>query len=129
MEVEEDVRKKEVGKNASAKDLGLCHRIERGVYAKKGKGILIVKGGKGRSTSICGRLVEERIYLVFQVAPNITSTLCGKKEWHIENSAGLLTYKSVDNKEWISFTPHCRHTGWSRKEEGVHEAGPEVEIQ
>jgi len=28
------------------KDLGLHHRIERGVHAKKGKGVFIVKEGK-----------------------------------------------------------------------------------
>ena len=99
MEVEENVWKKGVGKNASAKDLGPCYRIERGVHTKKGKSILIVKGGKGRSTSICERSVKERIHLAFQVAPNVTSILCGKKEWYMENSAGLSTHKSVDNKE------------------------------
>jgi len=77
--VEKGVWKKGVRKNASAKDLGPYHRIERGVYAKKEKGILIVEEGRGRSTSICGRSVEERIHSAFQVAPNITSTLCGKK--------------------------------------------------
>ena len=46
-----------------------------------------------------------------------------------KNGAGLSTYKSVDNKEWVSFTPHHRYTGWSRKEEGVHKAGPKVGIQ
>ena len=47
----------------------------------------------------------------------------------MENGAGLLTHKSVDDKQWISFTSHRRHTRWSRKEKGVHEAEPEVEIQ
>jgi len=60
--VEKGVWKKEVRKDASAKDLGLCYRIERGVYAKKEKGVLIVEGEKRRSTSICGRSIEERIH-------------------------------------------------------------------
>ena len=77
--MEEGVWKKGVGKNASAKDLEPCHRIERGVHTKKGKDVLVVEGGKRRSTSICGRSVEERIHPAFQVAPNITSTLCSKK--------------------------------------------------
>ena len=38
-------------------------------------------------------------------------------------------HKSVDNKEWVSLTSHCGHTGWGRKEKGVYEAGPEVGIQ
>ena len=77
--MEEDVWKKEVRENASAKDLGPCHRIKRGVYTEKGKGTLIVEGGKGGSTDICGGSVEKRIYLTFQVAPNVTSTLHSKK--------------------------------------------------
>jgi len=97
--VKEDVWKKGVRKNASAKDLGPCHRIERDVHAKKGKSVFIVKGEKRRSTSICERSVEKRIHLAFQVAPNITSTLRGKKGWHTENGVGLSIYKSVDDKE------------------------------
>ena len=109
--MEKGVWKKGVRENTSTKDLGLCHRTERGVYAKKEKGILIIKGGKGKSTGICGGSVEKRIHPTFQVTSNITGTLCGKKEWHAKNGTGLLIHKSVDNKEWVSFTPHCRHTG------------------
>jgi len=47
----------------------------------------------------------------------------------MENGAELSTYKSVDDKEWVPFIPHRRYTGWSRKEEGVHKAGPEIGIQ
>ena len=93
------IQEKEVGKNASMKNLGPCHRIKRGVCTKKEKGVLIVKGGKGESTGIHGRSVEERIHLTFQVAPNVTSTLHSKEGWHTENGTGLLTYKSMDNKE------------------------------
>ena len=39
------------------KDLGPCYRIERGVYTEKRKGVLLVEGGKGESTDICGGLV------------------------------------------------------------------------
>ena len=74
------IRKKEVGKNATAKDLELHHRVERRVHTKKRKDILIVERRKGRSTSIYKGSVEERIYPTFQVIPNVTSTLCGKKE-------------------------------------------------
>ena len=65
MKVEEGVWKKEVRENASTKDLGPHHRIEREVHTKKGKGVLIVEGEKGRSTGIYGGLVEERIHLTF----------------------------------------------------------------
>ena len=40
MEVGEGIWKKEVGKNASMKNLGLCHRVKGRIYTKKGKGIL-----------------------------------------------------------------------------------------
>jgi len=111
------------------KNLGPCHRVEGSIYTKKGKGVLIVQRGKGGDANVCRRPAKERIHLPFQVTPNITSTLHSKEGWHIENGAGLLTHKSVDNKEWVSLTPHCGHTGWSRKEEGVYKAGPEVGIQ
>ena len=127
--MEKGVWKKGVRENASVKDLGLCHRIERGVCTKKGKGVLLVEGGKGGSTGICGGSVEERIYLTFQVTPNVTSTLCGKKGWHMENGTRLSTYKPVNDKKWISLTPHHRYTGWSRKKEGVHKTGSEMGIQ
>ena len=108
--MEEDIWKKGVGENASAKDLGPCHRIEREIYTKKEKDILIVEGEKERSTGIREESVEERIYLTFQVIPNVTSTLCSKKGWYIKNGTRLLTYKSVDDKEWVSFTLHHRYT-------------------
>jgi len=107
----EGIWKKEVRKNASVKDLGPCHRVEKRIYTKKGKDVLIVEGKKGRSASICGGSIEERIYPIFQVTPNITSILCSKKGWHMKNGVGLSTYKPVDNKEWVSFTSYHRHIG------------------
>jgi len=129
LEVGKDIQKKEVRKNASMKNLGPYHRVEGRIYTKKGKGVLIVQRRKRGGASICRRPAKERIHLPFQVTPNITSILCSKEEWHMENSAGLLTHKSVDNKEWISLIPHCRHIRWGRKKEGVYKAGPEMGIQ
>jgi len=80
LEVEGGVQKKEVRENASMKDLGPRYRIKREVHTKKEKDVLIVEGRKERSASICKGSVEKRIYPTFQVTPNITSTLCGKKE-------------------------------------------------
>ena len=97
--MKESVWKKEVGENASAKDLEPYHRVERRIHAKKGKGVLIAERRKGKSASICRGSVEERIHPIFQVTLNVTSTLCSKKGWHTKNSTGLLTYKLVDNKE------------------------------
>jgi len=127
--VEESIWKKEVEKDAGTKDLGLYHRIKGGIYTKKGESILTIKRGKRGSTDVCGRPVEEEIYPAFQVTPDITSTLCGEKGWHMENGTRLLTHKLVDNKKWIPFTPHCRYIGWSRKEKGVYEVGFEIRIQ
>ena len=71
--------KKVFGKDASTKDLVPCHRIKGGIYTKKGESILTIKRGKRGSTDICGRPVEEGIYLTLQVTPDIASTLCGGK--------------------------------------------------
>jgi len=46
----------------------------------------------------------------------------------MKNGARLSPYKPVDDKEWILLTPHCRHTGQSRKKEGVYKTRPEVGI-
>jgi len=127
--VEESIWKKEVGKDAGVKDLGPCHRAKRRVYAKKGEGILTIERRKRGSTEIRRRPIEERIYLTLQITPNITGTLCGKKGWYMEDGAGLLTLKPVDNKEWIPSTPHCRYIGQSRKEKGVYKIKLEMGIQ
>jgi len=127
--VEENIWKKGVGKDASTKNLGPCHRIKEGIYAKKGKSIFTIERGKRGSTGICGRPVEEGIYPTLQVTPDIASTLCGEERWHTENGTRLLTHKPVDNKKWVPFTPHCRYIGWSRKEKGVYKVGFEMGIQ
>ena len=77
--MKESIWKKEVGKNASTKDLGPCHKAKRRVYAKKEEGILTIKRRKRGSTEIHRRLIEERVHPTLQIIPNITSTLCGKK--------------------------------------------------
>ena len=97
--MEENVWKKGVGKDASTKNLGPCHRIKGGIYAKKGESIFTIQRGKRRSTGICGRSVEEGIYPTLQVTPDITSTLCGKKGWYMENGTRLSTHKPVNDKK------------------------------
>ena len=76
----EGIWKKEVRKNASMKNLGLCHRVEERIYTKKGKDILTVQREKGGGASICRRLAKKRIHPIFQVTPNVTSILCSKEE-------------------------------------------------
>jgi len=111
------------------KELGPCHRIKGGIYAKKEESILTIERGKRGSTDICERPVEEGIYPTLQVTPDITSTLCGEKGWYMENGTRLSTHKPVDDKKWVPFTPHCRYIGWSRKEKDVYEVGFEMGIQ
>jgi len=111
------------------KDLGPCYRIKGGIYAKKGKSILTIEREKRGGTDICGRPVEEGIYSTLQVTTDIASTLCSKKGWYMENGTRLSTHKPVDDKKWVSFTPHYRHIGWSRKEKGVYEVGFEMGVQ
>jgi len=110
------------------KGLGPCYRTKRGVYTEEGKSILAIKGGKKGSTDICGGPAEERVYLTLQVAPDVASTLRGKKGRHMENGTRLSTHKPVDGKKWVPPTPHCRYTGWSRKEKGIYKAGFEMGI-
>ena len=97
--MEKSIWEKGVRENASMKGLGPCHRVERRVHTKKGEGIFTVERRKERGTSICRGSIKERIHPTLQVTPNITSILCGKKEWHMENGTRLLTYKPVDNKK------------------------------
>ena len=111
MEVGEGIWKKEVGKDASTKNLGLCHRVKGRIYTEKGKGVLTVQREKEGGTSICRKPAKERIHLTVQVTPNVTSILHSKERWHTENGAGLLTHKSVDDKEWVPLTSYCGHTG------------------
>ena len=80
MKVEEGVQKKGVGENASIKDLGPRYRIKRGIHTKKRKDVLIVEGGKKRSTGICGGSVEERIHLTFQVTQTSPVHFVTKKD-------------------------------------------------
>ena len=99
MEVGEGIWKKEVGKDTSTKNLELCHRVKGRIYTEKGKGVLIVQREKKGDTSICRRPAKKRIHLTIQVIPNVTSILHSKERWHMENGAGLLTHKSVNDKE------------------------------
>jgi len=77
--VEEALWKKGVRKNASAKGVGPCNRVERGVYAKKRESVFLVKRGKRGSAIICGRSIAKRVHSSLQITTNVTSTLCGKK--------------------------------------------------
>jgi len=78
--VEKGLQKKEVRKNASAKGLGPCNRVERGVYPKKRESVFLIKREKRGSAIICRRPIAKRVHSSLQITANVTSTLCGKKE-------------------------------------------------
>jgi len=98
--VEESVWKKGVREDAHTKGLGLCYRTEGRIHAKKEEGIFTVEREKERGTSICRRSIKERIYLTLQITPNITSTLCGKKEWHTEDGTRLFVMRAPKRKQF-----------------------------
>jgi len=77
--VEEDVWKKRVGKNASAKSLGSCDRVKRRFCAKEGKSVFSIERRKRGSTSICKRPTKKGIHLTIQITLDIASTFCSKK--------------------------------------------------
>ena len=97
--MEKSLWKKEVRKNASAKGLGPCDRIEGRVYAEEGKGIFVIKRRKGESTSVHGESIVKRVHSTLQITANVTSVFCGKKGRQKEDSTRLSPYKPVDNKK------------------------------
>jgi len=79
LEIKESVWKEGVRKNASAKGLGSCNRVEREICTKEGESILIVQRGEEEGASICRGPVKKGIYLTIQVAPDIGSIFCSKE--------------------------------------------------
>ena len=63
--MEKSIWEQRIGKNASTKGLGSCNRVKRGICAKKGEGVFIVKGREGGSTGICGGPTKKRVYPIF----------------------------------------------------------------
>jgi len=126
--MEKSIWEKRVGEDASVKGLGSCNRVKRGVCAKKGEGIFIVKRRERGGTGICGGPTKKRIYPTFQVTPNFTSTFCSQKGWKTMNGTGLLTHKPVDDKKWVSSPSHSGYIGWSRKKKSIYKARPKIGI-
>ena len=63
MEVEKGLWEKRVRKDASAKGLGPCDRIEGGIYAEERKSIFAVKGRKRGGAGVYRRPAAKRVYL------------------------------------------------------------------
>jgi len=99
LEIEKGIWKGKIRAHASMKDLKSCDRIKREVYAKKEKGIFIIKKRMRRNADICERPVIQRIHLTIKVAIDISSSLCSQKGWEVTNGIGLPTCKSVNSKK------------------------------
>ena len=126
--MEKSIWEERVREDTSAKGLGSCNRVKRGVCAKKEEGVFIVEGRERGDTSICREPTKKRIYLTFQVIPNFASTFHSQKEWKTKNSTGLSTHKPVGNKKWVPPPSHSRYIEWSRKEKSIYEARPKIGI-
>jgi len=87
--VNKSVWKEAIGENAYKKVVGSRDRCERGVCAKEGKGVSIVKGRKGRGERIHEGTVAEVLHLAVEVTTNGTGVFCGKKGWEEKNGTGL----------------------------------------
>jgi len=97
--MEKSIWKKGVREDTSVEGLGPYNRVKGGVYTKKGKSVFTIKRRKRGSIGIHGEPTEKRVYLTFQVAPNLASILCSKKGWKAKNGTRLLTCKPIDDKE------------------------------
>jgi len=128
LEIEKSIWEKRVREDASAKGLGSCNRVKRGICTKKEKCVFIVEGRERGGTGICGGPTKKRVYLTFQVTPNFASTFHSQKGWKTKNGTGLSTHKLVDDKKWVSSPSHNGYIGWSRKEKSIYEARPKMGI-
>ena len=78
-----------IRKDTNEKGMGSCDRSKRGVCAKKGKDLPIVKGGKRGSKGVYLGAAEERVHLTIEITINSTGILCEEIGWKKENGPGL----------------------------------------
>ena len=69
--------------------MGPHHRDERGICAKEGESVPIVKGGKRGGKGIYLRTAEKGVYPTVKVITDGTGILCGKEGQKEENGPGL----------------------------------------
>ena len=100
--------------------MGPCDSVEKGICAKQGESVFVIKREKRGCTSICRGSTVKGIHSTTEIATDLTSPFCSKEGWQEENGTRLLSCKPVDNKEWVLLTPNCRYLRWSRKED-IHE--------
>ena len=103
-------RKKELERMPVQKTWDHAIELKERFMPKKGKVYLLLREEREGVQAF----LEDQLrkgYIQPSKLPQTSSTLCGKKRWHTENGAGLSIHKSVDDKEWVPLTSHCRHTG------------------
>ena len=88
--MDKSVWKEAIRKDAYKKVVGSRDRCKRGVCAKKGKGVSVVKGGERRGERIRKETVAERLHLAVEVTTNSTSIFCREEGWEEEDGARLL---------------------------------------
>jgi len=88
-QVNKGVWEEAIGEDAYKKVVGSCNRCERGVCAKEGKGVSVVKGRERRGERICEGTVAEGLHSAVEVTTNGTSIFCGEEGWEEEDGAGL----------------------------------------
>jgi len=62
LEIEKSIWKERIGEDASAKGLGSCNRVKRGVCTEKGESVFIVKRRERGDTGICRGSTKKRVY-------------------------------------------------------------------
>jgi len=88
-QVDKGVWEEAIGEDAYKKVVGSCDRCERGVCAKEGKGVSVVKGREGRGERICEGTVAKGLHSAIKVTTNGTSVFCGEEEWEEADGARL----------------------------------------
>ena len=73
--------------------MGSCNRCERGVCAKEGKGLPIVKRRERGSKRVCEGATEEGIHMAIEVTINGAGVLCREERWEEEDGTRLLISK------------------------------------
>ena len=97
--MDKSVWKEAIGEDAYKKVVRSRNRCERGVCAKKGKGVSVVKGEERRGERICKGTVAEGLHSAVEVTTNGTSIFCGKEGWEEEDGVRLPISQQVDNQK------------------------------
>ena len=79
--VDKGVWEEAVRENAHKEIVGSRNRCKKGVCAKEGEGVSVVKGRKRRDEGICEGTVAEGLHLAVEVTANDAGVLCREEGW------------------------------------------------